>query len=107
MTALKRAPAKKLREPEQPHYVLRLYVTGASRASRHAVERVREICEEQLSGRYNLEIIDIYQLPALAKGQQIIATPTLIRVLPAPLRRYIGNLSKENIVFGLDLREGR
>jgi circadian clock protein KaiB len=95
------------RQPQRAaRYVLRLYVTGASRTSRVAVERVREICERRLEGRYELEVIDIYQLPALAKDEQIIATPTLIRVLPAPLRRFIGDLSRvEKIFFGLDLRE--
>jgi circadian clock protein KaiB len=87
------------------HYVLRLYVTGVTRASAQAVERVRSLCEEKLAGRYELEVIDIYQLPALAKGEQIVATPTLVRVLPAPLRRYIGTLSRDKLIFGLDLRE--
>jgi circadian clock protein KaiB len=86
-------------------HVLRLYVAGLTTRSTEAVERVREICEEHLKGRYELEVIDIYQLPTLAKGEQIVATPTLIRVLPAPLRRYIGNLSKEKLIFGLDLRQ--
>jgi circadian clock protein KaiB len=89
-------------------YVLRLYVTGASRVSRRAIKRVREICESKLRGRYELEVIDIYQLPALARDEQIVATPTLIRVLPAPLRRFIGDLSRaDNTIFGLDLRERR
>ncbi len=87
-------------------YLLRLYVTGVSRQSRDAVERVRAICENQLAGQYDLEVVDIYQVPALAKGAQIIATPTLVRVLPAPLRRFIGNMSKEQILFGMELREG-
>ena len=86
-------------------YVLRLYVTGMSRSSRNAIENVRELCERELEGIYDLEIIDIYQLPALAKGDQIVATPTLIRVLPAPLRRYIGDMSKQNLLFGLDVRK--
>jgi circadian clock protein KaiB len=87
-------------------YVLRLYVTGASRLSRRAVERVRHLCESKLRGRYDLEVIDIYQLPALAKDEQIVATPTLVRVLPAPLRRFIGDLEKADaVIFGLDLRE--
>jgi circadian clock protein KaiB len=98
---------KALREQAQQRYVLKLYVTGVTRASAHAIERVRAICEEHLHGRYELEVVDIYQLPALAKGEQIVATPTLIRVLPKPLRRYIGDLSNEKIVFGLDLREKR
>lgn len=93
--------------PDQTqHYVLRLYVTGATPGSTRAIERVYSICEERLHGRYELEVIDIYQLPALAKDHQIIATPTLVRVLPAPLRRFIGDLSRvEKILFGLDLRE--
>jgi circadian clock protein KaiB len=91
---------------ERPQYLLRLYVTGTTPASSRAIERVRGICEQHLQGRYDLEVIDIYQKPALAKDEQIIATPTLIKVLPAPLRRFIGDLSKaEKILFGLDLRE--
>lgn len=93
------------RQARGARYVLRLYVTGASRTSRSAIERVRDICERKLEGRYELEVIDIYQLPVLAKDEQIVATPTLIRVLPAPLRRFIGDLSKVENVFGLDLRE--
>ncbi len=76
---------------EQPH-VLRLYITGATPASSRAVARVRQMCEEQLRGRYVLEVIDIYQLPERARDDQIIATPTLVRALPAPLRRFIGDL---------------
>lgn len=87
-------------------YVLRLYVTGTTPASTRAVENVRELCETRLRGRYDLEVIDIYQLPALAQDQQIIATPTLIRLLPLPLRRFIGDLTRpDGVLFGLDLRE--
>ena len=94
------------RDQKEQRYLLRLYVTGTTPASRAAIERVRSICEEHLQGRYELEVFDIYQMPALAKDQQIIATPTLIKVLPAPLRRFIGDLSKaEKVLFGLDLRE--
>ena len=89
-------------------YLLRLYVTGTTPASTRAIERVQDLCEEHLRGRYDLEIIDIYQLPALAKDQQIVATPTLIKVLPEPLRRFIGDLSRaERVLFGLDLRARR
>jgi circadian clock protein KaiB len=96
------------RERDEQRYVLRLYVTGLTRASRQAVERVRAVCEEHLHGRYELDVIDIYQMPALAKDEQIVATPTLIKVLPEPLRRYIGNLANvEKVLFGLDLREKR
>jgi circadian clock protein KaiB len=95
--------------PEQPRqkkksWVLRLYVAGMNPTSARAVERVHAICDEYLAGKYDLEVIDIYQLPALARGHQIVATPTLIRLLPEPLRRYIGDLSNENVVFGLDLK---
>jgi circadian clock protein KaiB len=86
-------------------YVLRLYVTGATSASTRAIEKVRAICEQHLQGRYDLEVIDIYQMPALAKDHQIVATPTLIKVLPEPLRRFIGDLSTvDRVLFGLDLR---
>ena len=92
---------------DQPQrYVLRLYITGTTPASTRAIEKVKSVCEEHLQGRYELEVIDIYQTPALAKDHQIIATPTLIKVLPTPLRRFIGDLSRaEKILFGLDLRE--
>ena len=100
--ALKAAARKRAGRP----YLLRLYVTGMTAASSRAIERAREICDRLLQGRYRLEVIDIYQLPALAKDQQIVATPTLIKVLPAPLRRYIGDLSRsEKVLFGLDIRE--
>jgi circadian clock protein KaiB len=94
------------RDQKEQRYLLRLYVTGTTPGSTAAIQRVRSICEEHLQGRYELEVFDIYQMPALAKDQQIIAAPTLIKVLPAPLRRFIGDLSKvEKILFGLDLRE--
>ena len=87
------------------HYVLRLYVTGMTPRSTRAVENVRAICEEHLQGRYDLEVIDIYQQPILAKGEQIIAAPTLIKKLPLPLRRVIGDLSStERVLLGLDIR---
>ncbi len=100
------ARTRQARDGESPgRYLLRLYVTGTTPASARAIERVQKICEEHLSGRYDLEVIDIYQLPALAKDDQIIATPTLIKVLPAPLRRFIGDLSRiESVLFGMDLR---
>ena len=93
-------------EPGAGRYLLRLYITGTTPASARAIERVHRFCEEHLHGRYELEVIDIYQLPALAKDHQIIATPTLIKVLPEPLRRFIGDLSKlDKVLFGLDIRE--
>lgn len=88
----------------EPQYVLRLYIAGPTPRSLKAIDSVREICDESLHGRYELEVVDIFQIPALAKGEQIVATPTLIRLLPSPLKRYIGTLSKEQLLFGLDLR---
>lgn len=96
-----------LARPAGPEkYVLRLYVTGMTPRSTLAIMRIKEVCEEYLHGRYELEVIDIYQQPQLAKGEQIIATPTLIKKLPSPLRRIVGDLSnKERVLLGLDLRE--
>jgi len=95
-------------EKSQQHYILRLYVTGMTQTSARAIERVRSICEKHLSNRYELEVVDIFQLPALAKNEQIVATPTLIKALPLPLRRYIGDLSNiEKVLFGLDLQDKR
>jgi circadian clock protein KaiB len=86
-------------------YELRLYVTGMTPRSTEAFETIKKLCEEHLRGRYSLEVIDIYQHPELAKDEQIIAVPTLIKKLPAPLRRLIGNLSDhERVLLGLDLR---
>jgi len=88
------------------HYVLRLYVTGTTPRAMRAVVNIRKICEEHLEGRYDLEVIDIAQHPTLAAGEQIIAAPTLIKQLPRPLRRFIGDMSQtERILLGLDLRK--
>ena len=86
-------------------YVLRLYVTGTTPKSMRAIENIKKICEGHVQGRYDLEVIDIYQKPALARGEEIIAVPTLIKKLPLPLRRIIGDLSdSEHVLFGLDLK---
>ena len=86
-------------------YVLRLYVAGMTPRSEEAIRAVTVICEENLAGRYDLEVIDLYQNPTLAKGEQIIAAPTLIKKLPVPLRKFIGSMAdKERILVGLDLR---
>lgn len=91
------------RKPEK--YVLRLYITGMTPRSVRAIENLQEICNEYLAGQYQLEIIDIYQRPQLMQGEQIIATPTLIKQLPSPFRRFVGDLSnKEKVLFGLDLK---
>lgn len=91
---------------EQSKYVLRLYVTGTTPRSQQAISNIRDICEEHLRGRYRLEVLDIYQRPTLAAGEQIVALPTLIKELPLPIRRFIGDLSDtEKILVGLDLKE--
>jgi circadian clock protein KaiB len=85
-------------------YVLRLYVAGATDRSRQAVLRARQLCEAELKGNFELEVIDVYQQPILARDGQIVATPTLVREFPRPVRRLIGNLSnKAGLFVGLDL----
>ena len=84
---------------------MRLYVAGATPRSTKSILNLKRICEEHLKGRYDLEVIDIYQQPVLAKGEQIIAAPTLVKKLPLPLRKFIGDLSDaERILVGLDLK---
>lgn len=87
------------------NYVLRLYVAGITPRSQEAIRNVKAMCDEHLAGRYDLQIVDIYQQPVLAKGEQIIAAPTLIKKLPLPLRRLIGSMAdEEKVLVGLDLR---
>ena len=95
---------KALRDEQTASYVLRLYIAGNTEKSVQAIIRLRGICETNLKGRYQLEIIDISQSPEMAMKEQIIATPTLIKSLPLPIRRIIGDLSKaERILIGLDV----
>ena len=92
-------------KPKSKEYVLRLYVAGTTSKSIRAVANIKEICESSLKNRYDLEVIDIYQQPVLMKGEQIIAAPTLVKKLPLPLRKFIGDMSDtERILVGLDLR---
>jgi circadian clock protein KaiB len=87
------------------HYVLKLYIAGQSPKSVNAIANIKKICEEYLQGQYELDVIDLYQQPQLALGEQIIAVPTLVRELPSPLRRIIGDMSNtERVLVGLDLR---
>lgn len=89
---------------KQAHYLLRLYVTGVTPASTHAVANLTRICEEHLKGRYQLQVIDIYQQPELARSGNIIVAPTLVKQLPLPIRRLIGDLSDmQGVLAGLDL----
>ena len=81
------------------HYVLRLYVTGSTMRSTRAIEATRQICDTHLEGRHDLEVIDLYQHPEAAAREQILAAPTLVRLLPAPLRRVIGDLSDRKRVL--------
>jgi circadian clock protein KaiB len=109
-TAQLRKFAKKLEksitENKPPKYVLKLYITGATPRSIKAITNIRKICEEHLKGRYTLEIIDIFQQPVLAKGEQIIAAPTLIKKVPFPIRKFIGDMSDtERILIGMDLKQ--
>lgn len=94
-----------LEKPDTKHYQLRLYVTGATPKSMRAIAHIRRICEEHLKGRYELEVIDIYQQREMAKSADILAAPTLIKKLPLPLRKMIGDMANtERILVGLDLR---
>ena len=86
-------------------YILKLYVAGQSPKSVNAIANMKKLCEANLQGRYVLDVIDLYQQPQLAQGEQIIAVPTLIRKLPSPLRRIIGDMSNtERVLVGLDIR---
>jgi circadian clock protein KaiB len=84
--------------------ILRLYVAGSTPQSTRAVQAARNFCDDHLGGRYSLEVVDIYQRPLLARDEQIIAVPTLVRRLPPPLKKLVGDLSNsERILIGLDL----
>ena len=86
-------------------YVLRLYINGSTLKSNLAIKNINQVCEQHLDGRYSLEIIDISQQANLARDEQIVAVPTLIKRLPAPLRRLIGDLSDQSkVLLGLDLK---
>jgi circadian clock protein KaiB len=98
-------PKSAPRKAKSNRYVLRLYVAGQTPKSVRAITNIKKICEENLKGQYELEVIDLYQQPQLAVGEQIIALPTLIKKLPPPLRRVIGDMSDtERVLVGLDLR---
>ncbi len=97
--------SRAVKKRETSKYILRLYVAGITRKSAVAIRSITAICDEYLKGRYSLEIVDIYKNPTLAKGEQIIAVPTLIKELPHPLRKMIGDMAdKERVLLGLDLK---
>jgi circadian clock protein KaiB len=98
--ALKRAPLRRAK------YIFRLYVTGSSTRSLRAIYNLKKLCEEYLQDDYDLEVIDIYKDPDAAREEQIIAAPTLVKQLPQPLRRFIGDLSNtQKLLVGLDIYE--
>jgi circadian clock protein KaiB len=90
-----------------PAYILKLYVTGSTPRAKLAIANLRRICDQELNGDYELQIIDVLEQPQLAEDERILATPTLIKQLPPPLRRVIGDLSdSEKVLLGLELRPG-
>lgn len=100
--ALKRSPL------ERAKYSLKLYVTGSSARSLSAVHNLRKLCDEYLAGNYELEVIDIYKNPNAAREEQIIAAPTLVKILPRPLRKFVGDLSNsQRLLVGLDIYQGQ
>jgi circadian clock protein KaiB len=91
--------------PGGAHYLLRLYIVGQATSCTLAIAAIKDICETHLKDRYELEVIDLYRQPLMAERDQIIAAPTLVKVLPAPPRRFIGDLSDTNrVLVGLDLK---
>ena len=108
MEAEYRMPAKSqpaASAPPKAEWQLKLYVAGQTAKSLQAFANLKRICEEHLAGEYHIEIIDLLQNPQLAKGDQIFALPTLVRKLPEPVRKIIGDLSNtERVLVGLDLR---
>ena len=95
------------RQPETPteRYCLRLFVTGQTPRSLRSIANLRKLCDRHLRDRYDLEIVDIYQQPSLATENQIIAAPTLLKTLPLPLRRLVGDFSNsDRVIIGLDLK---
>lgn len=98
-------PGKTAKESGQPKFLLRLYVTGQTPRSVKSIENLKRFCEKHLKDQYEMEVIDIYQQPGLASENQIVAAPTLIKRLPLPLRRLVGDLSNQDrVLTGLDLK---
>ena len=105
--ALKKAPRRTQKKNSAPsaEYELRLYVAGQTTNSVAAFENLKRICETHLEGKYRIEVIDLLKNPTLAKGDQIVAVPTLVRNLPTPIKKILGNLSnEERVLVGLDIQ---
>ncbi len=101
---MKNRMEKTLAGRQKEKFILRLFITGTTPASTAAILNLKKICDEYLDGRYELDVIDIYQHPEAARDEQIIAAPTLIKKLPLPIRKFIGNMAdKERILAGLNL----
>ena len=95
---------RELKRLKSAEYSLRLYITGVTPASTRAITNLKHLCEKYLKGRYKLRVIDIFQQPTLARSDQIVAAPTLVKLLPIPLRKFIGDLSDtEGILLALDI----
>lgn len=98
------AAGRQVRLADGEHYVLTLYIAGTTPGSARAAVNIRKLCDEYLSGRHTLHVVDILKDPAAAKREQLVAAPTLIKQLPLPIRRFIGDLSEEGrLITGLDL----
>ncbi len=94
--------------PPSEQFHLKLYVAGQSPKAARAFANLRKICEEHLAGRYSIEVVDLVENPALGRGDQILALPTLVRKLPTPIKKIIGDLSNtDRVLVGLDLRPRR
>ena len=104
----KKKRKKKTKTARSEEWILRLYVAGQSARSAAALRNLEAICEEHLAGRYRIVVIDLLKQPQLARGDQIVAVPTLVRHLPPPMKKIIGDLSnEESVLVGLDLRQRR
>jgi circadian clock protein KaiB len=93
-----------LSQKDNRKYLLRLFVTGITPRSLEAIEKVRNLCEDHLRGRYELEVIDLYKDPKAAGENQVVAAPTLVKLLPTPVRKFIGNITEEKLLAGLEIR---
>lgn len=106
-TKARHLPARRVRAPREA-WNLRLYIAGETSRSLAALTNLQKICDEHLAGQYRVEVVDLLKNPQLAMGDQIVAVPTLVRRLPPPLKRIIGDLSNsEQVLVGLDLRPGK
>ncbi len=102
---MRREPARKRRSPAAAQWELRLYIAGQTQRSVAALVNLERICEEHLKGLYRIEVVDLLKNPQLARGDQILAVPTLVRKLPQPVKKIIGDLSnEERVLVGLDVR---